>query len=327
MESKRVLVTGGFGFIGKVLLKTFLKELDEIDYIDVIDNLCNSVPFDKDTLSLFNGKLSFCKSTVADWLPSRKYTEIYHLASPVGPAGVLNYAGSMGPMIISDTYKMANLALKDGARFIDISTSEVYGRDPGSTAQKESIDKIVPSNVTVRLEYGVSKLACEVFLLNMVKVSPLQINIIRPFNIVGPSQSGKVGFVLPRFIEQAMKGKDLTVFGDGLQKRTFTSVFDFVSAIKLVMNSKETNAEIFNVGNPDNLYSILDLANIVIKATGSKSKVLLINPKEIYGKFYEEAWNKIPDISKIQSTLGWKPKDDISKIVSDAIEVYMSNNK
>ena len=255
---------------------------------------------------------------MGDWTPKRDYTHIYHLASPVGPAGVLNYAGKMGPMIVADTYKMAQLALKDGARLVDISTSEVYGKEPGEVAQREDLDKIVPSNITVRLEYGVAKLASEVSLLNMARTTALQVNIIRPFNIVGPSQSGEVGFVLPRFIEQALSGKPLTVFGGG-QRRTFTSVHDFVRAMEMIMES-DVSGEIFNVGNPANVCSIWRLAECVVRLSGSSSPLQVIDPKVIYGDLYAEAWNKIPDITKIQSTLGWIPTESLEDIILEAIE-------
>lgn len=310
----RILVTGGLGFIGQVLLRSLLADRD-IDYIDVVDNLCNSsLPKQKN----FPDYVTPHIISVNDFVPSRKYSEIYHLASPVGPAGVLNYAGRMGPMIISDTHKMAQLALDHGAKLIDISTSEVYGKDPGSIAQKEDIEKIVPGEVTVRLEYGVSKLASEISLLNMTKSTDLRVNIVRPFNIVGPSQSGEVGFVLPRFIDQALKNEPLTVFGNGQQKRAFTSVNDFVRGIKMIMESN-INGEIFNIGNPANLCSIIDLARIVIKLTESNSLPKLCDPKTIYGEFYAEAWNKIPNINKIRNLIGWKPRESIRDIVKEAI--------
>jgi nucleoside-diphosphate-sugar epimerase len=320
MNQKKILVTGGLGFIGRVLLKSLFKDIDQIKYIDVVDNLSNSSTLTSPDLDAFKNKLNIFVNSVHNWTPCRDYTEIYHLASPVGPAGVLNYAGRMGPMIVSDTYKMANLALDQGARLIDISTSEVYGREPGNIGQKEDIDKIVPGNITVRLEYGVSKLACEVSLLNMIKATPLKVNIIRPFNIVGPSQSGEVGFVLPRFIDQALKGKPLTVFGNGSQKRTFTSVNDFIRGIRMVMDS-DVNGEIFNIGNPANLCSVLDLAKIVIRLTNSSSEISLTDPKTIYGPLYAEAWNKIPDITKVQQKIGWHPKESIEDIVLEAIKV------
>ena len=212
---KRILVTGGLGFIGTTLIG-YLLNRDDVEYIDVVDNCCNSTL----ATAYVDTRVRYHRMDVKNYESLRSYTEIYHLASPVGPAGVLKYAGTMGPMIIDDVNKMAQLAIKDGARLLDISTSEVYGREPNDQAQKEDIDKIVPANITVRLEYGVAKLLSEVFLTNLTKSTDLQVNLIRPFNIVGVGQKGEIGFVLPRFVEAALAGTPLTVFSDGSQKES-----------------------------------------------------------------------------------------------------------
>lgn len=316
---KRILITGGLGFIGRTLLQYLLAK-DDIEYLDVVDNLCNS-KLDKDDPLRHDVRVHIMTQSVDEFDVDKPYTEIWHLASPVGPAGVLNYAGRMGPMIVADVYKMAQLAIKHNARLLDISTSEVYGREPGGVPQKEDIDKVVPSNITVRLEYGVSKLLSEVFLTNLTKSTPLQVNLIRPFNIVGVGQQGEVGFVLPRFVEAALAGKPLTVFGDGQQMRTFTSVKDFVEALLLIMDS-DINGEIFNVGNAANICSILDLAEMVVRLTGSKSKIQLVDPTTIYGPHYAEAWNKIPNASKIKNMLGWTPSRSLEDIVTEVIRSY-----
>jgi nucleoside-diphosphate-sugar epimerase len=237
----------------------------------------------------------------------------------------------MTSIIAGDTLKMAHYAIAMGAKLLDVSTSEVYGCDPGEGAQAEDIDKVVPSKYTVRLEYGVAKLACEVSLCNLAAASNLKVNIIRPFNIVGVGQKGEVGFVLPRFVQQALAGLPLTVFGDGKQKRCFTSVEDVVDAILLITDAK-VHGEIYNVGNPANICTINELAKKVIAVAGASqiglelassgmiaSKVVHVDPKTIYGPFYEEAWNKIPDITKIVETLGWLPERPLIDIVKEVV--------
>ena len=316
---QRILVTGGLGFIGRTLLEYLLRE-DNIEYIDVVDNLSNS-KLDANDKLISDPLVSVTISSVSDFYATRSYTHIYHLASPVGPAGVLNYAGRMGPMIIEDTYKMAQLAIENNARLLDISTSEVYGREPHDEAQKEDIDKVVPAEITVRLEYGVAKLLSEIFLINLTKSSDLQVNLVRPFNIVGVGQQSQVGFVLPRFVEFAKKNEPLTIFGTGEQKRTFTSVKDFVEGIILIQDS-DVSGEVFNIGNAENICSIIELANLVLELTGSDSEIKLVDPKTIYGPHYAEAWNKIPDSTKIKERLGWNPTIGIREIITEVIESY-----
>jgi len=163
-------------------------------------------------------------------------------------------------------------------------------------------------------------MACEVSLSNLALTTDLKVNIVRPFNIVGVGQKGEVGFVLPRFVQQALSGQPLTVFGDGTQKRCFTSVHDIVDAM-LEITDLGVRGEIFNIGNPDNICSINDLAKMVVNESGISNEIIHVDPKTIYGQFYEEAWNKIPDITKISNMVGWVPKRPLIDIVREVVAV------
>ena len=314
---KKILITGGLGFIGVHLINHLVRTEDCV--IDVVDNLANN--------SVNVEDLGFKKVRKIHTLPvssfefSDVYDQIYHLASPVGPAGVLKYAGKMGQIILNDTMKIAEYAYENSSSVIFISTSEVYGKDPGNEAQQEDIDKIVPAKITTRLEYGAAKMLTEICLHNFAKHHPFKYNIIRPFNIVGVGQSSKVGFVLPRFVYAALSGKPITVFGDGKQRRTFAHAKDFVDAIVRIMNSPITG-EIFNVGNPANEHSIYEAAQVVKQMTQSPSVITLTNPKDIYGGDYEEEWNKIQNIDKIKSLLSWQPQYSLKDIVQEIIADY-----
>ena len=155
----------------------------------------------------------------------------------------------------------------------------------------------MPPQVTVRLEYAVGKLAAEISLVNTTRVTPLHATIVRPFNVAGPRQSGKGGFVLPRFISQALANQPLTVYGDGSMIRAFTHVQDIVRGTMLVME-KGRNGEAYNMGNPANKTSILDLAERVVRVTNSSSKISFVNPKELFGPLFEEANDKYPDADR-----------------------------
>lgn len=323
-----ILVTGGFGFIGSHLIESLLLKPD--NHVHVVDNL-SSAPIDTENfLDQLPGKerLTYDISTIEEYCGQLKETpdfqQIYHLASVVGPVGILRHSGKISFQIISDTQRVIELALCCKAKIVDVSTSEIYGGGKNGFCSEED-SKIVKSEVTTRLEYAVGKLAAEISLINMTRVSPLQASIVRPFNVAGPRQSGKGGFVLPRFIDQAITGKSLTVYGDGEMIRAFTHVKDIVSGSTLVME-KGINGVAYNVGNPSNKTSILNLAKLVIKHTNSKSQISLVDPNKLYGPLFSEASNKFPNAERIISSLNWAPKYTIKDIVLDTYE-YMQSEK
>ncbi len=316
-----ILVTGGTGFIGTHLVNELVRRYQNAA-IDIVDDLSNSSVSEARKEFFQRHGINFYKAKVGDFEspPGRKYDFIFHLASPVGPVGVLKYAGRMGAMIVNDAVKMAQLALCDQAKLLCISTSEVYGSHPeNNRPQHEDLPKIVPANVTVRLEYGTGKLLMEIVLLNLMKVEPLHVNFIRPFNIIGPYQKGEVGFVVPRFVQAALANEPLTVFGDGLQKRTFTHVSDIVRPMIDLMNTKY-RGKIYNVGNPANICSITELAERIVRVTHSSSEIHYVDPKKIYGSLFEEAWNKIPDVTRITHDLGWKPEFYLDEILQEYVD-------
>jgi len=311
---KNILVTGGLGFIGRHLIEK-LNEQDNVS-IDVVDNLCNSKYDEKNLPKVDN--IYICDFNDFDFPNNKIYHEVYHLASPVGPAGVIKFGGMMGQIIINDLLKVAHYCSEHNSRLLYISTSEVYGPNKLDKQQEESLDKIVPSKYTIRLEYGVGKLLGEICLSNFRKFHDLKYFVIRPFNIVGRDQSFDAGFVIPRFTSQAMNNKDITVFNGGKQKRTFTHVYDIIDAMLLMMKS-DHYGHIYNIGNPANIITIEDLAKKVKEKTNSKSKIKYIDPKTIYGEFYEEAWNKIPNIELAQKELNWEPKYDLDTTLDEII--------
>jgi len=168
----------------------------------------------------------------------------------------------------------------------------------------------------VRLEYAIAKLAAETAIINTCKVTDLKASIVRPFNVAGPRQSGAGGFVLPRFIEQAMNNDSLTVFGNGKQMRAFTHVVDIVDGLVRVMERGQ-NGQAYNLGNPVNKTSIIDLACQVVDIIGN-GDVTFVDPKTIFGELYAEAAEKFPDATKAINELGWSPKYGVIRTIEDA---------
>jgi len=321
-----ILVTGGFGFVGSHLIDLLTKKYPEAR-VHVVDNLSTSALSPQELLDELGARtnLTYDICSVEDFCKKKKRTKwdkIYHLASVVGPAGVLEHAGNIIKSIVLDTYMMIDIALKCNARLVYVSSSEVYGRGKKGYCS-ELMEVRIPPKTTVRLEYGAGKLAAEIALINTVKVSSLDTVIIRPFNISGPRQSGRGGFVLPRFIASAIKNLPITVFGSGKQIRAFTHVYDIVKGIVAGME-KGKRGQVYNLGNPKNKTTIDQLADMVIKLTKTSSKKVYLDPKTIYGQFYEEANDKYPDASKSMRELEWSPEFSKEQIILDTYK-YMKN--
>ncbi len=330
---KNILVTGGFGFIGGHLVERLVQNPD--NHVHVIDNLSSCpIPYERLLKELGHPKNLayalnsifqyhiFCKNI--GW--GKPYQEIYHLASPVGPAGVLKYAGKMVEMVVNDIYAVMRMAMCDDAMLVDVSTSEVYGGGADGLCV-EHMDKVVPADVTIRLEYAMAKLAAEVAIINTCKVTDLKAAIVRPFNVAGPRQSSDGGFVLPRFIEQAMNGELMTVFGDGTQIRAFTHVSDIVDGLIAVMATGRMKGDIYNLGNPANKIAINDLAASVGRIVPETTGIVHCDPKAVYGELYAEAAEKFPDATKAIEGLGWQPKWDVDATVQSAYEYCLHGDE
>lgn len=317
-----ILVTGGFGFIGSHLVERLL---EDGHHVHVVDNLSTSPLNMAEILHLFgdhlfgeNARLSFDICDIGTWHSDLPITEVYHLASPVGPAGVLKHTGRIVQQIVNDTYHVIKLALEYKAKLVDVSTSEVYGGGQNGLCA-EDMDRVIQSDTTARLEYAVGKLAAETAILNMAKVSPLKAVIIRPFNVAGPRQAIEGGFVLPRFITQAIRGEPLTIFNKGRQIRAFTHVSDIVDGLILAMKKGEG---VYNLGNPANKITIMELARKVNEAAGGTGYAYT-SGKMVYGDLYAEAHDKYPDSAKAMMELGWSPKMDIDEIIADVLFYHM----
>lgn len=319
-----IVVTGGFGFIGTTLVELLVQNPE--NYVHVIDDLSSSSIIVEDFLQQINipSNLSYEITTVESFFSRPdpgQWDQIYHLASPVGPAGVLQHAGNMVRDVVRDAYLIIDYCLANKAKLLDVSTSEIYGGGQSGYCP-ESTPKIVPANTTVRLEYAIAKLAVETAIINTCRAKNLRSTIIRPFNVSGPRQSPKGGFVLPRFIQQAYNGLPITVFGDGSAIRAFTHVQDMARGIILGME-KGGNGEAYNIGNPANKTNILDLAQRVKRVLNSESDIVFVDPKTIYGNYYEEANDKFPDAEKAKMEIGWVPEMDIDTTILHAKNEYI----
>ncbi|MFI7121891.1 NAD-dependent epimerase/dehydratase family protein [Amycolatopsis sp. NPDC049868] len=304
------LVTGGLGFLGSHLVEELVSR--GIDTTVVDSKICPVVS--EDTLP--------ARVVVVDAADydgeGRQFDYIFHLADLAGPAGILPYAGQIAERTINGLTNVMRLAVPGKTRMLFVSSSEIYGK---AGCYPESEPALIYTPYTVRLEYAAAKSLAEITLLNHSARAGLHANVIRPFNIAGPRQSSRGGFVIPRFFEAALTGQPLTVFGDGSQIRTFTHVEDTVGSI-LAATLTDQSGEIFNSGNPGNKVSILDLAEQVRALCGSSSPIELVDPRDLFGASYAESFDKVPDVRKIGDRLGWQAKRSLGDLLDDVHASY-----
>ncbi len=303
----RAVVTGGAGFIGSHLVDRLSGAGWDVIVIDDLSGGDNPMPAGVEL------RRSRVQATVPPDVP---LDAIFHLASKVGPVGVLHWAGRIAKDTVDAAATASKWALRAGCPLIDVSTSEVYGDPAGPNS--EATQRIFQSGASARMEYAVGKLAAETMLLN---TAGLDVRIVRPFNVTGPRQLVDGGFVLPRFVRQALAGTPLTVYQPGSQRRAFTHVADTVDGI-LAVYQHGRPGEAYNLGRPENACTIRDLAEEVIAAAGSGSHIAVVDPRDLHGIGFREAADKIPDASKAMSLLGWSPTWDRASIVADVIRYW-----
>lgn len=318
---KNILMTGGLGFVGSHLSERLLADDVELTILD--NETTNVVPH------TFFDSCSGCRVVVdsienVDLDSLGTFDAVFHLASILGPSGILKHAGNIGYYIFNDTLKIRDYCIKNKAFLVDISTSEIYGH-PGSL--EEDSDKVFPGKYKIRTEYGAGKLLAELAVVNKAKVDDnLKYHIIRPFNITGPRQLPDGGFVLPRFIIAALTNQPITVFGNGTQVRAFTHVQDVCDAILSIVCSGFYN-EAWNIGMPDNEMTIKDMATMVLEevknqGVNTSSNIIYVDPKEIHGPLFSEVVDKIPYVEKVNHLVGWYAKREAKQIVADTVSFY-----
>ena len=305
----KYLITGGAGFIGSHLSEALVARGDSVIVVDNLSTGKNEVVPSVEFIqgSIFDEKLM-------DSLVS-KVDHVLHLAAAVGVFNIINKPLESLMTNIKGTEIMLELCDKYKKPILITSTSEVYGKNNTVPLNEES-DRVLGSPLKSRWSYSEAKAIDESMAYFYHQEKGLEVRLIRLFNTVGPRQVGHYGMVVPRFVSAAVSGSALSVYGSGEQIRCFCHVADAVRALLLVMDSDKAIGEVFNVGNNQQI-SIMDLAKKVISVTGSSSAIEMVAYEKAYPAGFEDMERRVPDISKIERVLGWKPQIGLEQIIKD----------
>ncbi|MBT4098315.1 MAG: NAD-dependent epimerase/dehydratase family protein [Gemmatimonadetes bacterium] len=318
----KVLITGGAGFIGSHLAERHLSMGDEVD---IIDNLSTSDMTNVQHLESHEN----CNCVIDDILNvdvMRKLVSgcdlIYHLAAAVGVEYVLQNPLQTLTTNIRGTEIVLELANEQKKRVVLLSTSEIYGKKNGHVPFREDSDRILGPTTVVRWSYSTTKAVDELLALAYWREKRLPTTIVRPFNVIGPRQTGRYGMVVPRFIRQALLGDPITVYDNGEQTRCWTYIDDAVDGLIALAQSDDAAGEILNLGSNFES-SIKDLAIKIKAQTNSDSEIAFIPFSETRRNgLYEDLVYRAPDLEKIRGLVGYDPKVDLDEALRRIIEDF-----
>jgi len=318
----KVLITGGAGFIGSHLAD---RHLSLGDQVAIVDNLSTGQITNVQHLE---GNENF-QCRIDDVLNREVMRElvdwcdlIYHLAAAVGVEYILENPLQTLTTNIQGTEIILELANQQKKKVVVASTSEIYGKKNGHVPFREDSDRILGPTTVVRWSYSTSKAVDELFALAYWREKRLPTVIVRPFNVVGPRQSGHYGMVVPRFIKQAMLGEPITVYDNGEQCRCWTYIDDAIDGFVALALSDGAVGEIFNIGSNFES-SIKDLAYKIKELTGSRSEVAFTPYEQTRRNgLYEDLIYRAPDLEKIRNLVGYDPKVDLDEALNRIIEDY-----
>ncbi|SDZ98529.1 UDP-glucose 4-epimerase [Haloplanus vescus] len=315
----QTLITGGSGFIGSHLATLLFEETDDdiILFDDFSTGRSSNVSHltDHNRVELIEGDV-IDKETITPLV--QQSDRVFHLAAAVGVQRIVDKPlRSMRTNLIG-TENVLDAAVDDQTPVFIASSSELYGKAE-AVPFAESDDRVLGPTSSLRWSYASAKAVDESLALAYYRDHDLPVAVGRYFNIVGPRQTGQYGMVIPRFVEQALENKPLTVYGDGTQTRSFTHVTEAVKATYELLTTPEAHGEVINVGAPE-ATSIKELAERIINLTESNSEITYIPYEEVYSEDFEDPQQREPDVSKLESVLGWHPTTDLDRILNDIIE-------
>ena len=310
----RVLVTGGAGFLGSHLCDALVARGDEVRVLD--DESSGTAAQLQEGVTFLRGDIrdpAVVTRAVADM------DLVFHLAAAVGPALVAgDPVGTWSRNVIGTAYVLDACA-QTGARVLIASSSEVYDAVVDSGPLRE--DQPLPVDPLGRRDvYAVSKLAGECYAQALHRSKLLPVTIVRPFSIVGPRQSARYGMVLARFVDAALRGVPLPIYGDGAQARCFLHVHDAVEALLALVPVAAAEGAVVNLGS-DRPVTIRALADRVLALSGATSGTVQVPFANVYGEGFVDPPCRQPDLTRLEALTSWQPTRGVDAMIEDALMV------
>ena len=316
----RALITGGAGFIGSHLSEALLERGDEVL---VLDNLSTGSIDNIAHLKGRHGFEYFVDSVENEPLLAElidRSDVVFHFAAAVGVKLIVEQPVHTIETNVHGTEVVLKHANKKKKLVVIASTSEVYGKSEDVPFREDS-DLVMGPTPKHRWAYACSKAIDEFLALAYWKERKLPVLIVRFFNTVGPRQTGQYGMVIPNFVRQALAGEPITVFGDGKQSRSFTHVTDVVGALLKLVDEPRAIGQVVNIGNTQEI-TIERLAERVRELSGSTSQIKYIPYDQAYESGFEDMPRRVPDLSKVERLVGYKPVHSLDDILNQVIEYF-----
>ena len=321
----RVLITGGAGFIGSHLSEAYLQRGDEVFVIDDLSTgSIENIRHLKDHPRFHYTIESIHNQPVTAELVDQ-CDVIFHLAAAVGVKLIVESPVRTIENNVHGTEVVLSLANKKKKKVLVASTSEVYGLS-SEVPFREDGNLVMGATNKGRWSYACSKAIDEFLALAYWREKKLPTIVVRLFNTVGPRQTGQYGMVIPTFVKQALAGRAITVYGSGKQSRCFCYVGDVVAALVKLMDAEDSVGEVFNIGSNQEI-SILDLAKRVKDLTRSESEIVFVPYDEAYEEGFEDMPRRIPDTSKVDKLVGFKPEKRLDEILQAVIEFHSDSSR
>lgn len=313
----RALVTGGAGFIGSHLVDHLLRNGH---HVVVLDDLSTGASSNLDSANGHPGLQlrwgSILEPATVDSAMAGCDT-VFHLAAAVGVHTIVDHPLQSLRTNLHGTEIVLDTAARHKCRVLLASTSEIYGKNTADHLREDD-DRILGSALKSRWSYATAKAIDELMAYCYWVDHGIPTVIVRPFNIVGPRQTGRYGMVVPRFIDQALAGEPIVVFGTGTQRRCFCSVDDLVPALVALISEPRAHGLAVNIGGTEEV-SIAELAERVRRITNSSSKITYLPYEEAYGVGFEDMQRRMPDTTRAHELIGFQPTISLDQLLSTIV--------